>query len=419
LPLSAVGHYTGDLELVSGNTTIASMKLDMWITTFGGRMLDDMSHQSLTDIDTPSEFRYFAQYLREQGIELAEYGSADSPILIDSGGLSAGESFMIMDTETGYTRQEINALHAFVDQGGTLLILSEFYNSTTSTASFAIDSYNEILALYGIQCEPMQIGVGPGGEGVVYGSDYGGAVNSSPLTDGVKNLYILFGSTLSVNASVSGAKGLVWVDAARNHAIVAAAAHGRGKVIAISDGSTLYDSVLYDAIQKGADNLRLIENIALAVVPEIPRIYEVTFSYHRIGATANITTYVFDQDLDNVSITVMKPDGSNITAPVVESLGYRFDTSFNLTSGGYYRIIVMATDKSGNSRTYQFLELIPVDVVEDVFIQAVIYILLGAVLVGLAYVGALKLGLGRKMGKKLEKGWEVPMEGGESPPSIQ
>jgi hypothetical protein len=398
LPLSAVGHYVGNLSLISGNATVASTKLDLWITTYGGRVLDDMTHQSASDIDSPSDFRYFAQYLRVQGIEITEYGSQTSPRLIDSGGLSNGETFMIADTETGYTQDEINALHTFVDNGGTLLILSEFYNTTSNQPSFAFDSYNAILAPYGIQCERMQIGVGPYDTGVVYGVDHGGAVNSSPLTDGVKNLYILFGSTLSVDSSVSGAQGVVWVDAARNHAIVATAMHGRGRVIAISDGSTLYDTVLYEAIQEGADNLKLIENIAKALIPILPRIYEATFSYHRIGEIANVTAYIFDQDLNSVSITITKADGSNFTPSVVESLGYKFDTSFLLDSGGFYRITVLATDKSGNSRTYEVLVLIPVDVVNDIFIQDMIYIMLGVVLIGLAYVGILKLGVRRRVG---------------------
>jgi len=419
LPLSAVGHYSGNLSLISVNTTIASMKLDMWITTYGGRMLVDMVHQSPADVDSPADFRYFTQYLREKGIEISEFGSAASGRLIDSSALSGAESFMIMDTEIDYASEEINSLHAFVDSGGTLLILSEFYNTTTDTASFAFDSYNEILAPYGIQCEPMGIGIGPDNTGAVYGVDHGGAVNSSQIIDGVENLYILFGSTFAVEPSVSGAQGLFWVDAERNHAIVATATHGRGRVIAISDGSTLYDNVLYEAIREGADNLRLIENIATAVVPQLPRIFDVVFHYHRIGEMANVTTYVFDEDLASVSITITRPDGTNVTPSVAESLGYRFDTSFALTSGGFYGIVVVATDMSGNSRTYQFMELIPVDVVEDLFIQAVIYVLLGIVLVGLAYVGVLKLGLGRRVGNKPEKGWEVPMEGGESPPSIQ
>ena len=419
LPLSAIGHYSGNLTLVSGNTTIASMELNMQITTYGGRLLVDMVHHASNDIDYPSYFRYFAQYLREQGVELSEYGNPTAPTLITSGGLSAAETFMIMDTEMDYAKEEIDALHTFVDNGGTLLILSEFYDNTTAQASFAIDSYNEILAPYGIQCERFGIGLGPDNMGVVCGVDHNGSVESNPLMDGVKNLYILIGSTLSVNASVSGAQGLFWYDAAKKHAIVATATHGRGKVIAVSDGSTLYDDVLYDAIQSGADNLRLLRNIALAVVPQMPRIYEVVFNHGHLGEKANVTTYVFDEDLDNVTIRIVRPDGFNITGSVVESLGYTFTTSFTLTSGGFYGVVVIASDKSGNTMTYQSIVLIPIDAAEDTFIQTVVYVLLGVVLIGLAYVGALKFGLGRRVGKKLDKGWEVPMQGGESPPSIQ
>ncbi len=419
LPISSIGHYIGEISLLSGNVTVASMILDLSITTYGGGLLSDQSHQSTDDPDEPSYYRYFTQYLREQGIRVSEFGFAGSSRLIDKGALSSAEIFMIMDTERSYTQTEIDAIHDFVAEGGTLLIFSEFYNKTTGVASFAIDSYNEILAPYGIECERIEIGVDPSGFGVVYGADYGGSVETSPIMNGVRNLYILAGSTLKVEPSVANAQGLLWFDGGKTHAIVATAEYGLGRVIAVSDGSMLYDDVLYDASRAGADNLKLLENIAKGIVPAIPRVYDVLFSHGRIGETANITAYVFDEDLQGVEIIVRSSDGTNITGAVTESLGYVFHMAFTLTSGGFYDIIIVARDGSGNVRLYQRMVLVPVDAADDAMLQGVVIGLLAIVVVGLAYVGALKSGLGKKASRRPDEEWEVPVGDGGPPPVIE
>ncbi|MCK4568394.1 MAG: hypothetical protein KAU48_13900, partial [Candidatus Thorarchaeota archaeon] len=224
-------------------------------------------------------------------------------------------------------------------------------------------------------------------------------------------------STLSINSSVSNARGLFWEDAARTHAIVATAEYGSGNVIVISDGSTLYDTVLYDAIRADADNLRLLRNIASAIIPEAPRIYDVVLTTGEFGEPANVTAYIFDDDLDVVSMSIIGPLGNNIAGVVTESLGYKFTTSFDYTSGGFYSFRVVASDASGDIRIFQKTILIPVDAADDVFIQTVIYSLLGVVAIGLGYAGWQKFSSDRKSRPKRiqpkEDEWEVP------PPSIE
>ncbi|MFX0108321.1 MAG: DUF4350 domain-containing protein, partial [Candidatus Hodarchaeota archaeon] len=251
LPLSAVGYYEGELIFVQGTENITSVDLEFTITSYGGTLQVDMSHHSIDDPDDPSAYRYFREYLREQGVVMTEFGSPTSGVVerIDSRGLAAGEVFVIMDTESEYLDYEIDALHDFVEDGGTLLVFSEFYDTLTDSPAFAFESYNQILAPYGIQCEAFSIGEGPTPTtGLVYGVDHGGAVEDDELMDGVSNLYVLMGSTLSIDPSVAGAEGLFWYDDTRTHAIVAVAEQGKGRVIAISDGSTLYDDILYNAI---------------------------------------------------------------------------------------------------------------------------------------------------------------------------
>jgi len=419
LPLSAIGYYDGNVTLVQGGKVLARMELELSITPFGGRLLVDMSHHSAEDPDDPSYYSYFKEYLRGQGVTTAWLGTPENTVLVDSDSLSDAEVFMIMDTEITYAETEIEAIHKFVEDGGTLVMLSEFYDDSTHTASFAIDSYNEILEPYGIQCERYGIGTGIGPDtGVVYGEGYGGIVENDTLTEGVHRLYILQGSTLRVDTSVADARGLFWIDSQKEHAIVATAQYGRGKVIVISDGSTLYDTTLYDAIKADADNLRLLRNLAAYIVPAVPRIYDVRLEAGHIGETANLTAFIFDEDLDSVRIVVGTPNGSSFEVTPTATLGYKFATSFTLESAGFYNISILATDEEGNVRVFQKTLLIPVRAVDDVFITTVVDSLLIVVVVGIAYVLMIKFRAKRPRKRGGEPEWEIPVTDGGTPPEI-
>jgi subtilisin family serine protease len=309
-PLSAAGQYTGHLNLTQGSDVIASIEIMYSITLFGGRMMVDMEHHATGvngDVDQPSYYGYFTEYLREQGMVLSEFGDSEDITrrYIDLSTISSADVFMIMDTETSYSVGEVTAIHSFVENGGTLLVFSESFDPDTGQASFAFDDYNAILEPFGIQCEERAIGFGPNGYGIVYGANYSGAVEVDPLMEGVNNLYVVQGSTLHVNPSISNARGLLWQDSAKTHAIVATAEYGRGQVFVISDGSTLYDDILYDAINAGADNLRLLRNLATTIIPESPRIFDVELNIGEFGQEANVTAYVFDDDLVSVSMSVI------------------------------------------------------------------------------------------------------------------
>ncbi|TFG33733.1 hypothetical protein EU527_06825 [Candidatus Thorarchaeota archaeon] len=423
LPLTEVGQYTGQLALMKDDETITSIDLRFTITLFGGRLMVDMEHHATGllegDVDDPSYYGYFTEYLRGQGVVLTEFGNpnANQRSYIDIGTLSAADIFMIMDTETAYTSDEISALHEFVENGGTLIVLAEFWDAATSQASYAIDDYNLILQPFGIQCERRGIGVGPGEYGEVFGPSTGSIVENDTLMEGVESLYIILGSTLSVNSSIANARGLFWEDSDRNHAIVATAEYGSGHVYVIGDGSTLYDDILYDAIQFGADNLRMLRNLASAIVPDAPRIYDVILEKGDFGEPANVTAFVFDDDLDVVSMSIIGPLGTNITGSVTESLGYKFSTTFVFNSGGFYSFRVTAIDDEGNVKIFQKTILVPVDAAEDFFVQAVTYSLLGIVASGIIYAGYQRYGVGRRAKRRDESGyeeeWEVP------PPSIE
>ncbi|MHA1772375.1 MAG: S8 family serine peptidase [Candidatus Thorarchaeota archaeon] len=419
LPLSAVGTYMGNLSLVAGTEIIASLNISYSINTYGGRLLVDMLHQASDDPDGPEYYNYFGQELREAGVITDRLEKSWITSYITPDDLANSEMFMIMDTELGYTESEIDAIHNYVRNGGTLLILSEYYDSTYHNASYNMEDYNKILAPYGIQCEKNSIGVGPAGNGLVYGADYGGAVANDSLMDGVRNLYIVYGGTLSINPSVAGARGLLWTDAAKTHALVAEAKVGRGRVIAIADGSTLYDDIINKATEMNADNLQFVRNLAQTIIPIAPRIYGVDFESGRIGDTANLTIFIFDYDLQSVTVRIQKPDGTNATNDVVESLGYKFATSFTLDTGGFYHIYVQASDSAGNIRVYEKTILVPVQAADDTFITSVVTGLLIIVVIGLCYVAIIKFGIGRgKRSRSRQDEWEIQVKDGGSPPEI-
>ncbi len=424
VPISAAGLYTGFLNLTQGSDVVASIDISYTITLFGGRMMVDMEHHSSGqdgDIDDPSYYGYFTEYMRDQGMVVSEFGDPEDfrRSYIDSSTISSADVFTIMDTETSYTEGEVSALHSFVENGGTLLVFSEFVDPITGEPSFALDDYNMILEPFGIQVEERAIGVGLGGFGVVYGANHSGFVENDPLMDGVSDLYVIQGSTLSVNPSVSNARGLFWEDAERTHAIVATAEYGRGRVYAISDGSTLYDNVLYDAINADADNVRLLRNLATAIIPEAPRIFDVELSIGEFGQEANVTAFIFDDDLESISMSVIGPSGANLTGIVLEELGYKFSTSFIFTSGGFFSIQVEATDSAGNVKIFQKTILVPVDAADDQLVLTIVFSLLGVVGIGLGYVLLTRIrGRQRTPRRHIEPQqdedeWELP------PPSIE
>jgi hypothetical protein len=234
------------------------------------------------------------------------------------------------------------------------------------------------------------------------------------LMEGVRNLYVLSGSTLSVNPEVAGAQGLFWVDTEKEHAIVATVDYGNGRIIVISDGSTLYDDILYDAIRGGADNLRMLRNIAQSIVPSTPRIFDVEISTAGIAQEANFTAFVFDDNLAEVTMSIWGPDDTQVAGTVEETLGYKFTAGFILQSGGFYDVLITATDSDDNVKIFEKVFLIPLDPVEDQFITTVTWTLLGVTGVALLYVGLNKLGIHRRRAKpKQPEYWED-----STPPSI-
>jgi serine protease AprX len=423
MPLSALGRYTGSLDMIDGSEVIASVELSLLITEYGGRVLVDMAHHSDLDPDDPDYFRYFGDYLREQGMIVTPYPTNWLDPLsirpIDSATVASAEVLMIMDTEDVYSTEEIDTIHTYVNQGGILLILSEGFDTQNNIPAFAYESYNLILAPYGIQCEENWIG---NDDGDVYGADNGGVVEVDSLTEGVENIFILNGGTLSVDSSVAGAEGLIWTDAARTHALLATVDVGEGKVIALSDGSMLFDTTIYDAVRLNADNLRLLKNVAEAIFPVEPRIYDVRLEYGNIGEPANFTAYIFDENLDDVDITLRNSVGSSIQTTVVESLGYKYFLDFELGNAGFYELTIVATDTDGNTRDYVKTFLVPVPVVQDEFLLGVMYSLLAIVGVALLYVGILKFGKRKPKPPKFEREWSPEWEDDSTPtapPSIE
>ncbi|MEM2142784.1 MAG: S8 family serine peptidase [Candidatus Thorarchaeota archaeon] len=417
--LDEIGSYTGVIRFTHENVTVVSVDLSIRLRTFGGRVIVDQSHQSSEDPDDLKDYRYFGDYLRELGMRMEPFTGESSSGSITSDSLSLADVLLIMDTELEYSDSEIRAIHEFVNMGGTLLMFSEYYSESENKAYFSMESYNRILAPYGIQCETREIGLTPEGSGMVYGADYGGAVETHPLVEGVRNLYVNAGSTLSVDSSVPGTQGLLWTDATRQHAIVAIAQSGKGRVVVISDGSTMYDENLFYATIRGADNVRLLQNLASFVRPAWPILYGITIGRGGLERPANVTAYVFDDDLSNVTITVERGGVIIASGLAEEELGYKFVKTFDQTARGFVVIELRATDDMGNIRVFRRIALLTAELVDPVVLAQVVAALLGVLAVSLGYVAVLKMRGRPRHEPQNEAEWEVPIDDRPRPPEIE
>jgi hypothetical protein len=205
------------------------------------------------------------------------------------------------------------------------------------------------------------------------------------------------------------------VDEARTHAIVATVDYSLGRVIVVSDGSILYDTWLYDAIREDADNLRLLRNIASSLLSVKPRIYDVEMKFGQVGEPANVTAFVFGDNIEEVTIEVYTPNDTNITGAATETLGYVFTQAFTLESAGFYEVKIVATDADGNTRIVERTFLVPVDFVPDDVVIGVIVALLAIVVTGLVYVGIKHFGIGKRRKRREEPEWEIGVGNGDSP----
>ena len=187
----------------------------------------------------------------------------------------------------------------------------------------------------------------------------------------------------------------------------------------MSDGSTLYDTIIYDSTRIGADNLHLLRNIAGQLLSEKPRIYDVELNTGSVGEAADVTAFIFDDDLSSVRMTIVGPNGSEITSDLVETLGYKFVYSFTMDSAGFFEITIIAEDDAGHIQTYQKVVLVAIDAADDEFILTVIMVLLAVVGAGLGYVGILRMGGKRKVKRKIEREWTPQWEDDSSPPAIE
>ncbi len=346
IPLDKIGNYLGMINISSSSKILDQIIIDFQIRSFGGRIGVDMYHQSALDPDNINSYSFFTKYLDDKGIIYYEdYDEISNTSLMNS------DFYLIMDTENMYTPQEIDALHQFVNEGGILLIFSEFFNTTSHSASFGFSFYNEILEPYGISCEQYAIGNMPNGS--IYGEEHIGAVDNDTLTQGVRNIYVLYGSTFHVDPSVSGAKGVIWADNAKAHAIVAYAYSGKGMVIAVSDGSTMYDTTLNAASEKGADNLALLHNIANMLKAKRPRIYDIAIEPGKLNQPNSISAYIFDDyPITSVTMYVIAPNGTEINLQVSQSLGYKYSSQLSFDRTGTWSIIVIVKDSQNQTRLF-------------------------------------------------------------------
>ncbi len=382
LSIDKLGRYTGTLTVRNVNQEmVGACSINIDLRKFLGTILIDSAHHDI-DMDDPFSFGVFLDSLG--GLRWIE----DKYYEITPGLLALSESLLIMDTEGPYTDAEVQTIQEFVYEGGILLIFGELYNESNNEASFDFDGYNRILEPMGVQFIPHTYGVpetafGDENTGITYNV----TAAENPLSEGIESIYVLWGSAINVTDSQKATELLNFKDSdfvtpERNEsddAFLVQGSYGKGIVIVGADGSTFYDSILFEALEAGGQNREVIERLGYAMNPQRPsfeyiELYEngvlafdtsinvVHPTEFASGANISLVAYVYDvQDALPPNVTVQFLDGSGTVvreSQTKNTIGFKFVAEFVAELTGSYTVQLRAEDSEDHIKTYEFLNIL-------------------------------------------------------------
>ncbi|MCD6483697.1 MAG: hypothetical protein J7L47_01140, partial [Candidatus Odinarchaeota archaeon] len=340
--LSAIGTYTVDFVISVKNKMHYKAHICLNITPFHGRILFDISHQR--DPEGPTIYTFAKLFVDDQFLIHVSFSQ------ITSYSLQFADVLIINHIEKPLTKSEINAIHNWIEDGGFLIVTSGYYNTTCNSTTFDIDSYNALLAPYGIQASNIGIGDRVSDYrpfiGDFYGKEFGGTVSKSPLTSNVSYIYVVRGTALKVNTT--RAKSLIMIN--ESYSLMAYAKAGKGVVIAIGDDQLWNESIIAEATIHNASNYQLTKNIADFINPPRPVVYPLWIC-NLEHTNCTLILFAFSQNGPvNVTMSIKHLfSGWTNTDIAPESDGFVF--VINLPQSTFsYDVILTITDPKGITR---------------------------------------------------------------------
>ncbi|MEQ9714928.1 MAG: S8 family serine peptidase [Candidatus Asgardarchaeum sp.] len=334
-----IGTFIGNFTIAINGTIYVNSIIKIHINPYGGRVVWDLYHQSQMDSDSPEPIFIDAFSRLDMSVEVY-----NNPI--DDEVLQFTDVLVINDIEQSFTSLEINKIIDWVNEGGTLIVMTGFYNETSGEAAFAFESLNELLNYFGIEIKNKSIGVGNYTlEGKSYGIGYGGYVVDSQLTKNVSSLYVVLGTALGIK-DPNKAQGLVYIN--DEDVLVAVAYSGKGRVIALGDDNLFWDDIVYASFLRNDSNFALLKNIASFSIPNRPVIYDFAIAQANNGYLINFQTFS-KVGIKQVTLAILNFDGSWDNKTLTSDNGFSYASAIP-DSIFSYDVFIVITDYNESSR---------------------------------------------------------------------
>ena len=343
-----VGFYNG-IVTISTNISTHQIPVEYRILKYAGRVMFDVFHQDQEDPDEPTSYMYLVTSFWDLGMDVVTNREKITKETLDT-----VDVLVIADEELQFTESELDAVRTWVYGGGILLLFADYYDASTNTSYFDEDSFNALLSGTGISLSHHT--TGDGGTflnepiGKVYPVNNENYSIGGELLQNVNSIYILYGTSFFIDLE-SNAEGLIW--ASKTDALLALAPYGKGYIIACSDASILYDSVVDDARIFKADNYQLLKNIASFVKPSGPVIYSLKLTRDDTNNKLYLEAYILDDDSVPTVVLATRNwitnEWKNVTLSPHNDFVYTAELDVNPLN--IYDAYLIITDKDGNTRT--------------------------------------------------------------------
>lgn len=243
---TGIGAYSGRIEILNATDGVSlhNISISFTVELPRGRVYFDRLHNY--DFEDSPYYNYLT-FIQEMG----DYGyDVDvNERLITYESLKNYDILMLPDIELDFTESETTAIHQFVSEGGSLLVLGSYYPFTAGEA------LNRLLAPYGIQYKTSY------GESIVRVEDLGITrltsaditvtdIGTHPITAGVSSYTLGSGSPLQVSSPAQT------IASYQNEPVLAVYQHPSGGRVAVFANELAFYYGLIDDL----DNLQLAQN---------------------------------------------------------------------------------------------------------------------------------------------------------------
>ncbi|WEU39972.1 MAG: S8 family serine peptidase [Candidatus Odinarchaeum yellowstonii] len=355
LPLNITpGFYNGRIEIFnsSDSSSLHNVTVSFQAKTPLARVYFDMLHNNDYDDTYLRNYRLFFNILMDDG-----YGVYSGANLLTYEFLKNFDLIILPDIETQLLNFEVEALHKYVSEGGSLLILGSFYPMTVS------ESLNNLISAYGIRysggyngnlLKYTDLGLDREYENLIVNN-----LVSDPITIGVSSY--TFGSGISLTVT-SPAKTLATLNGKPVLASYDNSSITGGRVVVFSNEITFYSENL-----NLYGNLRLLRNTVNWLLKEEPTLLTVSAEDTMIQLTGSRVENVYIYLSHNGSFIGGFVSGVNLNATLNGSVNLNvtelapgvYVTNFTITSPGVYRVDVSVNN--GTVRGFDSAQIVAVN----------------------------------------------------------